>query len=390
MTSRGRMIAAMGNRKPDHIPCSFMIFTALEQGCKDHTEFVERQLELGLDVRMELPELPFRFHPGVEITQWKEEREGAGDPLLHKQYLTPEGKLETIVRQTEDWPYGDSVPIFNDYLTPRSQKFLVEKKADLGPLRFLFHEPSREDINEFRQEAKRRKDLAQTKGLLVSGGWKSRDPAKGMDRDGGVMGADALSWLCGAERSIFLAMDEPEMIREILEMISAWNMKRMRIYLDEGIDLLFRRAWYESTDLWSPSLYRKLLFPILKKEIAMVHQAGAKFAYITTSGIMPLLDDFLELDIDVLVGVDPLQGRGTDLEGLKKKLGGKICLWGGVNGCLAIETGTRDEVEEAVSRAVSVLGPEGFILSPADNVTETSETTWNNVRTMIRSWEKYR
>ncbi|GAI40076.1 unnamed protein product, partial [marine sediment metagenome] len=117
-------------------------------------------------------------------------------------------------------------------------------------------------------------------------------------------------------------------------------------------------------------------------------QAGAKFGYIITSGVMPLLDDFLELGIDVLIGVDPVQGKGTDLKLLKEKLGGKICLWGGVNGFLTIEKGKEKEVQDAVEKSISILGPKGFILSPVDNVTNNSKRTWNNVKTMIKTWER--
>ena len=185
-------------------------------------------------------------------------------------------------------------------------------------------------------------------------------------------------------------MDKPEVIEKLLQMVSDWNRKRMGIYLEDGIDLLIRRAWYESTDLWSPALYHRFMFPVLKKEIEIAHQAGAKFGYIMTSGVMPLLDDFLALGFDVLIGVDPIQGRGTDLKVLKKKLGGKICLWGGVNGYLSVERGNKEEVKEAVEKAMAVLGPEGFILSPVDNVTENSETTWSNAKMLIETWKKLR
>jgi len=127
---------------------------------------------------------------------------------------------------------------------------------------------------------------------------------------------------------------------------------------------------------------------VLKKEVELVHQAGAKFGYIMTSGVMPLLDDFLELGIDVLIGVDPIQGKGTDLRLLKESLGGRICLWGGVNGFLTIEKGKEKEVQDAVENSISILGPRGFILSPVDNVTDNSERTWNNVKTMIKTWER--
>ena len=111
-SSRERMIAAFENRESDYVPCSFMIFTALEKKCKDQLEFIEKQLELGLDVKVELPELPFRFHPEVEVKEWQEPAKKEKCSLLHKEYITPAGKLTSIVRKTEDWPYGNHVPLF--------------------------------------------------------------------------------------------------------------------------------------------------------------------------------------------------------------------------------------------------------------------------------------
>lgn len=387
------MLVALENKQSNYIPCSFMIFSALQEGCKDQFEFIERQLELGLDAKVELPELPFRFHPEVKVKEWKEKSEGGY--LLHKEYNTPSGKLSSIVKRTEDWPYGNSVPLvplFSDYLTPRSKKFLIEKKEDLESLRYLFGQLTAEDSSTFRQQANELKRFAASKGLLVSGGYHSFDPKlgmdKGVDKEGGAMEVDALMWLCGMVETIFLAMDEPEIIQEFLRIISEWNMKRMQVYLEEGVDLYIRRGWYESTDFWSPSLYRKFIFPGLKKEVELTHQAGAKFGYIMSSGVMPLLDDFLELGIDVLIGIDPVQGKGTALKLLKERLDRKICLWGGVNGFLTIERGEEKEVEEAVERSISILGPRGFILSPVDNVTDNSERTWNNVKTMIKTWKR--
>ena len=60
---------------------------------------------------------------------------------------------------------------------------------------------------------------------------------------------------------------------------------------------------------------------------------------------------------------------------------------GGVNGFLTIEKGEEKEVEDAVEESISVLVPEGFILPPVDNVTDNSKRTWNNVKTMIKTWK---
>jgi uroporphyrinogen decarboxylase len=113
--------------------------------------------------------------------------------------------------------------------------------------------------------------------------------------------------------------------------------------------------------------------------VDLAHERGAKFGYICSSGLLPMLDYYLEAGIDVLIGVDPVQGTNTDLKEIKAKVGDRMCLWGGVSGAITVETGTEEEVRAAVRDALCTLGPDGFILSPVDNITVDAPKIWNNL-----------
>jgi len=393
LSSRERMLAAIASQEPDHVPCSFMLFSALERGCKDPLEFVERQVALGLDPFVQVPAHkpepadealptdlcgpPVRHDPRVQEREWREERKERRYPVLCKEYQTPAGPLRVEVLKSDDWPYGDRVPFLNDYVVPRSLKFMVEKPEDLDALKYLLIATPKEDAEAFRGAAARAKRFAERHGLLVAGGW-------------GV-GADMAGWLCGLKNTIYMAVDRPELLRALMEMIAAWNRQRMELILDVGVDLFVRRGWYETTDFWSPALYRQHILPTLKAEVALAHSRGARFGYISTTANMPLLDLFLESEMDVLIGVDPVQGRGTDMAAMKKELAGKIALWGGVNGFITVEMGSKRDVERAVEEAMQVLAPGGgFILSPVDNVRDTSERARQNVLALINAWQRLR
>ncbi|MBM3238136.1 hypothetical protein FJZ31_17735 [Candidatus Poribacteria bacterium] len=391
LSSRERMLEAFCHREADYVPCCFMIFAALKNRCKDKYEFVEKQLEMGLDAVVELPMspsdvefdhsdlrgLPVRYHPEVKIRAWKEERTGEQNPVLFKEYHTPGGTLRTVVNQTDDWPHVDHIPFLDDYLIPRSQKLLIANRKDLAALRYLLIPPTADDIRAFREDAQTAKKFAVKHGLLITGG-------RGV-------GIEAAGWLYGLQNVIIAAIDEPDFVEEFAELLYHWNRQRMELFLDAGIDLFIRRGWYEGTDFWSPRLYRQFIFPYLKKEIEMAHQADAKFGYIMTSGSMPLLDMFVEAGLDVLIGIDPIQGKSTDLVMMKQKLKGNIGLWGGVNGFITVERGSKAEVREAVHNAITTLAPGGgFILSPVDNVRDTSQETWENVIAMVEAWKEMR
>jgi len=403
MSSRERMLAVLNFEKPDYVPMAFMIFTALnkrlnkERRNSDPTAAIEAQIELGLDTVVDLrffspqiseighsdaPGIPVRFDKSVKLREWAETPECSRYTMLHKEYITPSGELLVSVNRTDDWPYGDvtsgkfHVPFMDDYLAPRCSKYLIETRNDLASLRHLLVPPTEEDLKICREAWDKGKQLANRYDLLLTGGW-------------GV-GGDALAWFCGLQNAVMMSIEEPAFLEELLDIINAWNKPRMQAFLEYGVDLFIRRAWYEGTDFWSPKLYRQFFLPIIREEDRMAHEAGAKYGYILTSGSMPLHDMLIELDIDILIGPDPVQGKGTDLKRMGQQLMGKICIWGGINGFITVEKGTKEDIETAVCEAMETLGPEGLILSPVDNVRDPSDEVWENVLVLIESWKKYR
>jgi uroporphyrinogen decarboxylase len=158
----------------------------------------------------------------------------------------------------------------------------------------------------------------------------------------------------------------------------------MEVVLQAGIDLYIKRAWYENCDNFIPRHFRQFIKPILAADAALAHQYGAKLGYMMTSNCMPLLDDIREAGVDTIIGVDPAQ---WDLEVARQKLGGHVCLWGGVNGHLTVEMGTPERVRAEVKRAIQVLGAGGgFILSPVDNIREYTPTAQANIAALIDEW----
>jgi len=311
----------------------------------------------------------------VQVHQWREERSEVPD-LLHKEYVTPDGTLKTEVLATEDWPYPDHVPIFDDYLVPRATKFPVESQDDLAALRHLLAPPEPDDVARFRANAAAAKALAEELDLLLTGGMG--------------LGLEAGAWLCGMEQLIFHAVDRPEMVDELAEVLHEWNAARMKEVLAVGVDLFTRRGWYEGTDFWSPPMYERFIFPYLKREVEVAHEGGANFGYINTSGTMGILDYLLEAGVDVLIGVDPVEGMHTDMKAMREQVGDRMAFWGGVNGFVTVEMGTPQEVREAVREAIETLGPRAFILSPVDNIRDESNETMERVEVLIEAWRQMR
>lgn len=388
ISSRERIRRAIDRQPVDHVPCCFMSFSILRKRCEENRyEVAKAEREMGLDAKLFIPTasrrerpehpdlrgLPVHFRPGVEVKEWREAISGAND-ILHKEYVTPSGMLGTSVRLSDDWPHGDHIPFIDDYQIPRTKDPLITEPADLEALQHLLAPPRDEDIAAYKREAAEAISFVEVHDVLLAGGW-------------GV-GMDMANWLCGMQDLMLMTVSEPDFVADLLEMIHEWNMARMEVMLSAPLDLFIRRAWYEGCDFVTPRFYRTVLLPQIQREVELAHEHGARFGYICTSGIGPLIDPLRDSGIDVLIGIDPVQGTYTDAAQLKATLGEEMCLWGGVSGAVTVESGTETEVREAVREAVNTLGPEGLVLSPVDNLTLDQPRTWRNVEILIDEWRK--
>jgi len=380
------MLAALDCRPVDHVPCAFMIHGALLQGSADYLDFVRRGVTLGLDAFVELPPRPpvvvndhynlhgiaVRHDPSVVVTEWVERASDEPIPILVKEYSTPAGVLRAEVRRTDDWRWGDHVPFLDDYLEPRSRKFLVASREDVERLRYLLVPPTEAERAEFLRDCEPALALAREHDLLVVGGW-------------GV-GADLLAWVFGLENMVLAQYDDPGLVAALLGLVAEWNRTRMAVVLEVGLDLYIKRAWYENLDFWTPASWRAHLLPIVRQDADLAHSRGARFGYIVTSKCLPLLPMLAGAGVDVLIGVDP---REWDMAEARRLVGGRVCLWGGVNGHLTVEEGDEAAVRAEVREALKILGASpGFILSPVDNVRSDTARSRANVAALIGEWRR--
>lgn len=389
MTSRERMLAAIRGGRGDHIPCSFMLFFNLRTRCPGEAAFVEEQIRMGLDAYAHVGYLDWSMHPDSRERTWSE---WAGERTIFCRRIdTPKGPLTQRVEQTEGWPTEGNFDVFNDWVVPRAVEVLVKPEQDLEKLPYLLGPFRDADIRALRETADVARGLARRHGVLQVGGWSSGNSS--VRSDDGVMGVDAMAWLSGFVDVMVLSLTRPDLMREYARIIHEWNMRQIGIYLDvTDCDIVVRRAWYETTEFWTPSAYREIVLPFLKREVDLVHQAGRTFGLITTSAFMPLLDDILASGVDVLIGLDPEEGKGTDLAEVKARFRARgRAIWGGVSGAVTVEQGTEAETELAVERAMATLGEGGgFILSPVDNVRVDTPNAWRNTRRLIEAWKRVR
>jgi Uroporphyrinogen decarboxylase (URO-D) len=386
LTSRQRLLNAFNHQPVDHVPLFLRFWSLGNEG--DHIPFnwcdeferVEHTLALGLDDTLTLqPPLGYvedycvEAVPGViSQVEWLPTDLSDGYPLLKKTYSTPAGPLQTIIKVTDDWPRGKDIHLFDDYNLSRLKEPLIKDCADLPRLKFLLADPDPHQVSSFRQQAAAYRAAASRLGVLLEGGWTAL--------------GDALMWLLGIEPVLYLQMDNPGLLEDLLDILLEWELKRVDYLLAEGIEVLVHMAWYESTDFWTPKNWRRMLKPRLIQLIQKAHQCGIKFRYIITKSWKPLRQDLVELSIDCLTGVDPVQDQ-LDLCEVKQQIGDQVCLMGGLNSAVMLSQWNQDQIRWAIDQALQILAPGGgFILYPVDAI--FSNQSWEKVTYLIKYWKE--
>jgi hypothetical protein len=387
MNSRERILNAIGCQPVDHAPLYLRLWSLgdgkdqIPFNWRDQITRAENLIKLGVDDTLVL-QPPLGYTEEYDANQVEEikhsvlkiESEQPGNyPVLQKTYQTPDGPLTTAVKLSEDWPHGDDIMLFSDFNIPRLVEPLIKSMDDIPRLKYLLGRPNQDQVDEFQIRAVLLHQEANRLGVALDGGWTAL--------------GDSAVWLCGMNNVLTWQMEQPELLEAVLEAVTDWELMRMQYLISAGIDVMVHMAWYEGTDFWTPKNYRRMLKPRLQKMIDFAHSKDVRFRYIITKGWKPLRKDFIEMGINCICGVDPVQDN-ADLGEVKEEFRKKICIMGGVNSAVMLTQWSEQEIRNAVDNAMKTLSPDnGFILYPVDNI--QCELPWEKTEIVIDQWKKH-
>lgn len=376
MTSKERIIAAIRQKEGDYVPCVPFFWSSPQVEEYQWSTEVERleilTQKLGVDALLHFG-VGTSQHPEVSAHVWEENSNNEKYPLIHKEVLTPAGKLKAIVRKTEDWPHGLDIPYFSDFNVSRYVKPWLESLEDVEKWAHVYLPPGDSQIQEARERWARLQPMKERFQVPVMATY--------------TLGLTGALLLFGAETGVLLSMDQPEAFERYVEIVYQADSKRLEFLLELGVDIVRRNGWYESTDFWSPSQFQHFIMPYMEREISMSHEAGCYFNYTMCTGIMPLVPLLAQMKFDSLDTIEPALG-GQDMPRLAKELGATKCLWGGVSAPIHIGLGKPNDVKEAVRQAIDIFGKRGFILTAVPSI--RPQWPWNNVIAMLDEWRKLR
>ena len=119
----------------------------------------------------------------------------------------------------------------------------------------------------------------------------------------------------------------------------------------------------------SLDLFRKFIKPRLAKYVSLIHELSpAKVLFHSCGSLASIIEDLIEIGIDALNPVQ-VSAAGMNPAELKKKYGGRMVFWGGVDSQRILPKGSVQEVKQAVEQLIETMGPGGgFLLSAVHNI----------------------
>jgi uroporphyrinogen-III decarboxylase len=183
------------------------------------------------------------------------------------------------------------------------------------------------------------------------------------------------------EDALIAYVEEPERMREVIEHATLAGAIEDRWHLRPGCDGVFWPMDFASNQgpLISPSLFRELCLPSIKRRVADVKARGITVVKHACGNNWALMDSFVEAGYDAYQGIQI--SAGMDMKALKLRYGDRIALWGGVT-VESLVGGTPDDIRRETLAALAACAPGGgYVFGTSHSV--AFGTRYENFMTML-------
>ncbi len=197
------------------------------------------------------------------------------------------------------------------------------------------------------------------------------------------IGLDFIRFRLGLEYFTYIYEDEPDLIREFLDLYCENEIKIIHAIADYKLSpcaLTYGDIAMKNTLMHSPQWLRKEFFPRLKKINQAYHQHGIKCLFHSDGYLMPVMEDLLDSGID---GLNPIEtAAGMDLKEVYDKYGDRMFLTGGIDMSQLLPLGSPEETRLVCQEAIKAA-PRGYFLGSTSELDDSAKM--ENVLAMLES-----
>ncbi len=339
MTSKERLMTALGGGVPDRVPAT------IHQWQDYHLKTFmggKTDLEAFKDVELDaaITRNPFVT---LDTPSWKVRESAPGPSRRRYEIETPGGALSW---ESESNEYTSWV---SEHLIKRDED--VDLVAAHFPRIRLDQESLRRDYDAIGDDGILRMFLIGYQG----GCWQ-----------------DACE-LYGTEPLIMATFDKPDWVHHLLQVLLDQKLAFIHDHLrGAAVDLVETGGGAASSTVISPDLHEAFCLPYDRRVHDALHETGHRVVYHTCGGMKPLIPLILRNGCDVSETLSP-PGMGGDIgpqdrAAVKAALGTKLALVGGLDQNNILGRGTKQAITAEVEQLFSTFGKNGgYVMSASDH-----------------------
>lgn len=181
----------------------------------------------------------------------------------------------------------------------------------------------------------------------------------------------ALDWCLGMEDYMCYCMTDPDLVAQLAEKLMKFELERAKIFLDNGAEaiLMTDDIAFNTGLLLPPETMKVVAYPYYKMVIDGIKaHKDVPVIFHSDGYLYDEIPNIIACGFDAIQSLQP--SAGMDIEKIKKEFGDQICLMGNVDLNYLLPFGKPEEVREEVKKLVETAGPEGFVLTTCNIITD--------------------
>jgi len=163
-----------------------------------------------------------------------------------------------------------------------------------------------------------------------------------------------------------LVYEKPEFVERVVAFHTDFYLRYLEGVMESGVEVVLAGddLGHKTGPLMRPQLVEKFFGESYRRVSDLVHRSGKKLVFHSCGKIYEFLDRFVDWGFDGIITMEPT--AGMELSKVRERVGHDLVLIGNLDVSHLLVRGTREEVEEAVKRAIrDAARGGGYVLSAA-------------------------
>ncbi len=168
------------------------------------------------------------------------------------------------------------------------------------------------------------------------------------------------AWMTMGYKTFMLGLfEQPDLIQKICNTIGKFLFQvfeKLATYEHVGGFWLADDIACSEALIMSPGMIRSYFMHWYEKYAYVARKHNKIFAFHSDGHLTPLLDDLIAINVNA---IHPIEPKAMDLKEVKKKVHGKLALWGSVDQDFPLTRGSTHEVKRYIIKRIREIAPGG-------------------------------